>query len=64
MDSGLLTASELAVILGVKPQTVWQWKRRGLLAPAGLDHRKRPLYRQLDGAHAEKATRQRAGRRE
>lgn len=31
MDSSLLTARQVAEIFGVNPNTVYQWKRRGLL---------------------------------
>ena len=58
----LLTGPQAADLCGVGPATIRQWKCRGLLAPAGLDERGRPLYRQLDVALAEKATRKRAGR--
>ncbi|MFJ8474215.1 MerR family transcriptional regulator [Kitasatospora sp. NPDC094011] len=58
----LLTGPEAAVLCRVTPEAIRQWKRRGHLAPAGLDERGRPLYRQLDVARAEAATRVKAGR--
>ncbi|MBB4987479.1 MerR family transcriptional regulator [Streptomyces nymphaeiformis] len=44
----------------VTPATVRSWVTRGHLAPAGLDHRGRPLYTSADLARAEVATRGRA----
>ena len=58
----LLTGPEAAELCGVDPSTIRQWKRRGQLAPAGLDERGRPLYTQLAVALAERATRDRARR--
>ncbi|MFG3050342.1 MerR family transcriptional regulator [Kitasatospora sp. NPDC048239] len=60
--SNLMTPREAAALCGVTVDAIWQWKRRGLLEPAGLDERGRPLYRQLDVARAEKRTRARAHR--
>jgi DNA-binding transcriptional MerR regulator len=60
--SNLLSARDAARLVGVTPAAIWQWKRRGILQPAGLDERQRPLYRQLDVARAEKRTRAKAGR--
>lgn len=62
MDSGLLSGPEAAALCGVAPETIRSWKRRGLLTPAGLDERGRPLYSQLAVADAEYKTRDRAGR--
>ncbi|MDH6111934.1 DNA-binding transcriptional MerR regulator [Kitasatospora sp. MAP12-15] len=61
MDA-LLTGPEAAALCGVDPATIRSWKRRGLLEPAGLDDRGRPLYRQLAVAQTEARTRERAGR--
>ncbi|MFE0270828.1 MerR family transcriptional regulator [Streptomyces sp. NPDC058992] len=44
----------------ITPATVRKWVTRGHLAPAGLDERRRPLYRLADVAHAEQSTRARA----
>jgi DNA-binding transcriptional MerR regulator len=57
-----MTAAEAATLCHVTSDAIWQWKRRGHLAPAGLDERGRPLYRQIDVARAEAKTRKRAGR--
>ncbi|MFF7991756.1 MerR family transcriptional regulator [Kitasatospora xanthocidica] len=58
----LMTPAEAAALCRVTTDAIWQWKRRGHLTPAGLDHHGRPLYRQIDVAHAEAKTRKRAGR--
>jgi DNA-binding transcriptional MerR regulator len=58
----LLTGPQAAALCGVTPAAIRKWRQRGQLAPAGLDERGRPLYTQLAVAHAEKRTRQRAGR--
>jgi DNA-binding transcriptional MerR regulator len=64
VDAGeLLTTAQAAELTDVTEATVRSWKHRGQLAPAGLDERGRPLYRLLDVARAEHATRHRAGRR-
>ncbi|MGW6603313.1 MerR family transcriptional regulator [Streptomyces sp. NPDC055036] len=44
----------------VTPTTIRSWRRRGHLAPTGLDHRRRPLYSHADLARAELTTRARA----
>lgn len=49
------------VQVGTGPDGKPQFERRHL-EPAGLNERGKPLYRLLDIARAEKATRQRAGR--
>ncbi|MCG6499448.1 MerR family transcriptional regulator [Kitasatospora sp. A2-31] len=59
----LLTGPESARLAGVNPATIRQWKRRGLIQPDGLDEHGRPMYRQMTIARAERATRDRAGRR-
>jgi len=55
----LVSTSEAAQIAGVSAATVRKWKQRGLIAPAGLDERNRPLYRMRDVALTERKTRQR-----
>ena len=57
----LLTGPQAADLCGVSPATIRSWKKRGLIAPDGLDERGRPLYRQLTIALAEKATARAAG---
>ncbi|MER7814069.1 MerR family transcriptional regulator [Streptomyces sp. NPDC096153] len=44
----------------ITPATIRQWVKRGHLTAAGLDERRRPLYRLGDVARAELATRARA----
>lgn len=58
----LLTGPQAAELCGVSPTTIRSWNHRGLIEPAGLDERGRPLYTQLGIAQAEARTRQRAGR--
>jgi DNA-binding transcriptional MerR regulator len=55
----LVTATEAAAIAGVTAQAVRNWKMRGLIEPAGLDERNRPLYRLADIVKAERKTRKR-----
>lgn len=62
MDDILLTGPEAAALCNVAAATVRSWRRRGLLQVVGLDESGHPLYRQLDVARAEAATRRRAGR--
>jgi excisionase family DNA binding protein len=57
-----LTIREAADLTGVSPQTVYSWVRRGHLKVEGLDHRGQKLFRHLDVARAEKATRAKAKR--
>lgn len=58
----LITASEAATLCGVSAATIYVWAHRGTLTPAGIDERGRKLYRLLDVAKAERATRDRARR--
>ncbi len=58
----LVTTSEAARLAGVAVNTITTWRDRGTLTPAGTDDRGRPLYRFLDVAKAERATRDRARR--
>jgi DNA-binding transcriptional MerR regulator len=62
MDEVLLTGPEAAALCGVATSTIRSWHRRGRLPVSGLDEQGRPMYRQLDVARAEAATRRRAGR--
>lgn len=41
---GYLTTGEAARLAGVKPGTIRQWRRRGYLAPQGLDEHGWPLH--------------------
>lgn len=58
----LITTSEAARLAGVTVAAISKWRERGTLTPAGLDDKGRPLYRFLDVAKAERATRDRARR--
>ena len=58
----LVTASEAAGLIGVGVSTICMWRTRGKIKPAGLDEKGRPLYRLLDIAKAERATREKARR--
>ena len=58
----LLTASEGARYAGVTRYAVSKWRARGHLTPAEYDQAGRPLYRLIDLAKAEHATRKRARR--
>lgn len=55
----LITTTEAASIAGVSSEAIRKWKQRGLITPAGLDDKNRPLYRLADIAKAERSTRQR-----
>ncbi|MDC2953374.1 helix-turn-helix domain-containing protein [Streptomyces gilvifuscus] len=61
-DETWLTVKEAALLAGVDVQTVYSWVRRGRLEVTGLDHRGRKLFRHLDVAKAEMATRAKAKR--
>jgi DNA-binding transcriptional MerR regulator len=41
---GFLTTAEAAQVIGVRPETIRQWRRRGWLAMQGLDERGYPLH--------------------
>lgn len=58
----LITVNEAATLCGVTAAAIRQWASRNLIAAAGLDERGRKLYRLIDIAKAEKATRTRARR--
>lgn len=55
----LVNTTEAASIAGVTVAAISNWKDRGLIKPAGLDDRGRPLYRLADIAKAERSTRNR-----
>ena len=40
----LLNAAQFAEVYGIKPRTVYQWRRRGFIQRRGLDDRGRELY--------------------
>ncbi|QCW22263.1 MerR-like transcriptional regulator [Gordonia phage ThankyouJordi] len=58
----LITTTEAATLCGVSTATVRKWVQRNRLAPSGLDDNGRNLFRLIDVAKAERATRQRARR--
>lgn len=58
----LITANEAATLCGVSATTIRVWATRGTITAAGMDPRGRKLYRLLDVAKAERATRERARR--
>lgn len=53
----LITATQAAALCGVTTQAVNNWVARGTLVLAGLDDRNRKLYKVIDVARAERATR-------
>lgn len=55
----LVNTTEAARIAGVTVAAISKWRERGLIKPTGLDQDNRPLYRILDIAKAEQATRRR-----
>ncbi|MEU5448670.1 helix-turn-helix domain-containing protein [Streptomyces californicus] len=57
-----MTVKEAALFTGVSVQTVYSWVRRGHLTVTGLDHRGQKVFRHLDVARAEQATRTRSQR--
>ncbi|WP_037686968.1 MerR family transcriptional regulator [Streptomyces aureocirculatus] len=54
LPPGLLTTSQAAQACGVAPATIRDWRRRGLLHPAGGSPR-RPYYRLADVTAAQAA---------
>jgi len=58
----LITSNEAATLCGVSAATIRKWVQRGTLAPKGMDEHGRKLFRLLDVAKAERATRDRARR--
>lgn len=57
-----ITASEAAGHCGVTVAAITNWVSRGHLNPVGIDNRGRKLYRLIDVAKAEYATRNKARR--
>lgn len=58
----LITANEAASLCGVSAQAVRMWALRGILTASGMDARGRKLYKLIDVAKAERATRDKARR--
>jgi DNA-binding transcriptional MerR regulator len=58
----LVSTNDAAAVAGVSVETIRSWRHRELLKPSGLDDKGRPLYRLIDVAKAERATRERARR--
>jgi predicted site-specific integrase-resolvase len=58
-----LTTTRAANLIGVKVETIRKWRERGHLEVKGLDERGRPMYRWIDVVRAERATRDKAGRK-
>ncbi|MGW3154018.1 helix-turn-helix domain-containing protein [Streptomyces sp. NPDC001089] len=56
-DEIWLTAQEAAAHFGVALKSIYRWTAEGRLTAAGLDHRGRKVFRHLDVARAELATR-------
>lgn len=44
----MYSASEAEQLFAIPASTIRSWKRRGLIGPAGLDARMRPLYDRAD----------------
>lgn len=57
-----ITATEAAALCGVALCTITKWVREERIQPVGLNAQGRKLYRLLDVAKAEHATRERARR--
>ena len=55
---GYLTTAESARLVGVKPVTIRQWRKRGYLAPQGLDERGYPLHSRQAVRAAERLVRE------
>lgn len=58
----LITSSEAATLCGVTAATIRKWVHRGILTPTGIAPNGHKLYRLLDVAKAERATRDKARR--
>lgn len=58
----LITATEAASLCGVSAEAIRKWASRGILTATGMDERGRKLYRLIDVAKAERATREKARR--
>lgn len=60
--NSLITTTEAANLAGVNVQTIRTWKHRGHIEQVDTDKDGRPLFRWIDVARAERATRERARR--
>ncbi|AEV51935.1 helix-turn-helix domain-containing protein [Prescottella equi] len=58
----LINTTEAATLCGVSASTIRTWADRGTLTAAGIDPRGRKLYKLIDVAKAERATREKARR--
>lgn len=58
----LITANEAASLCGVSAEAIRKWASRGILSASGMDQRGRKLYKLIDVAKAERATRDKARR--
>ena len=58
----LITAAEAASLCNVATSTIYVWVNRGTLAPSGINAAGHKVYRLLDVAKAERATRDKARR--
>ena len=57
-----ITATEAAAFCGVKLCTITKWAREQRITPVGINRQGRKVYRLIDIAKAEHATRARARR--
>ena len=57
-----ITATEAAQLCGVALCTITKWARDGRIQPTGINRQGRKVYRLLDVAKAEYATREKARR--
>jgi len=55
---GFITTAEAARLVGRKPVTIRQWRRRGWLLPQGLDERGYPLHTRQAVRDAERKVRE------
>lgn len=58
----LITTTQAATLCGVGVTAIRNWAHRGTITAAGIDHQGRKLYRLIDIAKAERATRTKARR--
>lgn len=58
----LITAAEAATLCNVSTSTIYVWVNRGTLTPSGINANGHKVYRLLDVAKAERATRDKARR--